>query len=68
MQKTTQGNYVENRDRLIYQAEILAQGKVAELGTSGYETIGADGTPFTWDYFTEFFHKEMKRLTAIHLN
>lgn len=54
--------YEMARNELIPEAERVANAKVKALGKEDYPTVGVDGGPLQWCYFTEFFHAEMNRL------
>jgi len=59
--------YERERNKLINQAEAVANAKVAKLEGKPYRMeMGTDGVPFRWSFFTEFFHEEMRKLTSIN--
>jgi hypothetical protein len=59
MEKT---DYVSKINALIPIAEAEAKVKVQELGMASEPRPGADGKNYNHCFFSEFFHKAMKRL------
>ena len=54
--------YEAARNKLIPEAEAVANRRVREQGATHKEVKGKDGVIFKWSFFSQFFHEEMNRL------
>jgi len=55
--------YSKWRNKLIPTAEARANARVMRLRAGDHKLVkGKDGVPFRWDFFTQFFHEEMRNL------
>jgi len=55
--------HIKSINDLIPIAIKEANHQVAMLGKETEIRIGVDGKPFNWDFFTEFYHATMDRMT-----
>lgn len=54
--------YTDSIDMLIPKAEEEANRIATLMGKKSENRPGVDGNPYTYCYFTEFFHKAMNRM------
>lgn len=54
--------YAEARDKLIPEAERRAKERLERENPTEKKVIGANGKPFKWDDFNQYFFEEMDEL------
>jgi hypothetical protein len=57
-------NHIDSINALIPKADAEARRKVLRTGRVNEKRVGVDGISCSWDFFTEYFHEAMNRMTA----